>query len=528
MTSATRSMHRVMWRQVRVSTAVMGALLVLMIRVGVESYDASGGLLGMRSLNALLKNPAITALAGRVAKLNSAGAFVEWKMGMYIALAVALWAGLMATRLTRASEDEGTWDYLALSVAGRRPAFVTVMAVLTECSAIVGVVVFAVLVTASQHSTDALLYALAIAGVAWTGASLGVLGAQLFAPRRSATQVALAVIGVTYLVRMMADGADANGWLRWFTPFGWLENVGAFGNRSPVWLAPLLIVPMILFTFAWFEQGRRDVGLAVWVRADRSRARVTLLRSSWRFAWRERRSTMITWALGLAFFGLVVGYLTNAMVEFCKSDPAYVRLLDRWGYATMITAPGFIGQFCVVLAIGVSFLVVTLIAMIGTDLRQGRLDMPFANGGSRSQWLGSGVVATLIGIVVVALVCGAAMWAGVESSGTGLSLLDPIKGMLSAISTVPLLLGLSALFVAWWPRFAYVIMASLIALWYLVAELGPILHWPTWLIQSSPFHYLRIVPVERANWAAVAAFVLVGAICALAAFARFTTADITD
>jgi len=528
MKSAARSMHRVMWRQVRVGAVVMAGLLIVMIRVGVASYNASGGVLGMRSLNALLKNPAISALAGRVTSLNSAGAFVEWKMGMYIALAVALWAGLMATRLTRASEDEGSWDYLALSVAGRRPAFMTVVVVLAECCALVGAVVFVVLVTASQHAIDSLLYALAVAGVAWTGAALGVLGSQLFAPRRSATQVSLGVIGLVYLVRMMADGANANGWLRWLTPFGWLENVGAFGHRSPVWLVPMLMAPSALVGLAWFEQERRDVSIAVWTRADRSRAHVALLATSWRFAWRERRSTMITWALGLAFFGLVVGYLTNAMIEFCRSNAAYVRLLDRWGLATMIAAPGFIGQFCVVLSVGVSFLVVTLIVMIGTDLRQGRLDIPFANGGSRSQWLGSGVVSTMVGIVLVALVCGAAMWAGVESSGTGIAFLVPIEGMLSAISTVPLLLGLSALFVAWWPRFAYVIMASLIALWYLVAELGPILHWPTWLVQASPFHYLRIVPVESANWLAVGAFVVIGALAAGAAFVRFATADITD
>ena len=521
-------MHRVMWRQVRVSAVVMVGLLIVMISVGVESYNASGGVLGMRSLNALLKNPAISALAGRVASLNSAGAFVEWKMGMYLALAVALWAGLLATRLTRASEDEGTWDYLALSVPGRRPAFWSAVAVLGECCALVGVVVFVVLVSSSQRAADSLLYALVIAGVGWTGASLGLLGSQLFAPRRSATQVSLGTIGLVYLVRMMADGANANGWLRWFSPFGWLENTGAFGHRAPVWLVPMLVVPAVLIAVAYVEQERRDVAIAVWTRADRSRARVTLLASSWRFAWRERRSTMVTWALGLAFFGLVVGYLTNAMVEFTRTDAAYVRLLNRWGYATMITAPGFIGQFCVILAVGVSFLAVTLIAMIGTDLRQGRLDIPFANGGSRSEWLGSGVVSTLTGIVVVALVCGASMWAGVESSGTAMALLDPVKGMLNAISTVPLLLGLTALLVAWWPRFAYVIMASLIALWYLVAELGPILHWPTWLVQASPFHYLRIVPVEPANWPAVGAFVVIGAIAAAAAFARFATADVTD
>ena len=526
MSSARSSMHRVMWRQVRVNTMVIMGLVVVIIAVGIKSYSASGGAEGMKSLDALARNPAISALYGRVDSLNSAGAFVAWKMGMWIALACALWAGLTATRLLRASEDEGTWDFLAVSEPGREPAFVAAVAVLAECSILIGVVVFASLAVGAQSLASSLLYGLAMAGVTWSGAMLGALGSQLFAPRRSSSQLSLGAVGVLFLIRMLADGASANGWLRWFTPFGWLENVNAFGRRSPVWLAPLLVAPLVALGVAWFEQRRRDVGLAIWTRTDRSTAKTRLLSTPWLFAWRERRSTMVAWALGLGFFGLVVGYLTDALVQFSTSNPSYVKILEKWGLSSAITTGGFIGEFCVILALAISFLVVTLLVMIGTDMRQGRLDIPFASGTSRSTWLASGLVSTLVGVVLVAFVCAVAMWAGAEASGTSVPFATPLAGMMGSISAVPLLVGLTAFLVALWPRWAYVIMSAVLTLWYLIALLGPALQWPTRLIQLSPFHYLRVVPVQSVDWRAVLVFVLIGLVTGALGFATFARIDV--
>ena len=85
------SIHALIWRQIRVSTAVISLLLLIVIRAGESAFYSSGGAAGMSTFVALLKNPAISALYGRANSLGSAGAFVSWKMGMYMALAAALW-----------------------------------------------------------------------------------------------------------------------------------------------------------------------------------------------------------------------------------------------------------------------------------------------------------------------------------------------------------------------------------------------------------------------------------------------------
>jgi len=236
MRRAPASVHTLIWRQIRVPTAVIAALVVLVVRVGISSYSLSGGARGMVGLRPVIENPAVSALYGRVTSLPNAGAFVEWKMGMFVALAIAMWSALMATRVTRGSEDDGTWDLLVVSRVGRQPALASAMGVLFEAGVAVGAATFLMLVSGGQRTGDSLLYGLAMVGIAWSGAALGLLGAQFFAPRRSASQVALCSIGLLFIVRVLADGSTGNEWLRWVTPFGWLENVGAFHHRAEMWL----------------------------------------------------------------------------------------------------------------------------------------------------------------------------------------------------------------------------------------------------------------------------------------------------
>ena len=161
----------------------------------------------MIALRPVIENPAVSALYGRVTSLTNAGAFVAWKMGMFVALAIAMWAALMATRVTRGGEDDGTWDLLVVSRIGRQPALASAMLVLFEAGVVVGAATFLTLYSGGQRVSDSALYGLAMVGIAWSGVALGLLGSQFFAPRRSASQVALCSVGLLFIVRVLGDGS---------------------------------------------------------------------------------------------------------------------------------------------------------------------------------------------------------------------------------------------------------------------------------------------------------------------------------
>lgn len=528
MRRASTSVHALVWRQIRTSTVVVSALLLSFVKVGLVSFNASGGVTGMRSMQVLLKNPAISALYGRAKSLPTAGSLVQWKMGMYLAFAVAIWSGLMATRVTRGGEDDETWDLLVVGRTGRQPALAIAMAVLAESGLAVGLVTFLTFLSGSQGTTDSLLSSLGIVGMAWCGGAIGVLSSQLFSPRRSATQVALSALGLAFILRMFADATASNGWIRWATPFGWLENIGAFQHRSVVWCAPLFLGSLAITFIAWRLQEHRDIGIAWWTRADRSQARLTWLKTPWRFAWRERRSTFGVWAVGLVALGLTFGYLTNALVQFCRSDPAFVKLLNRWGYGSMVTGRGFVSEVCVIMAVALGFLVVTMLCMVATDQVQGRLDLPLAFGTSRTKWMASAVFSTTLTTLTIALCCGVATWAGVVVSGTSMSVAVPLEGMLNALTTAPLIAGVCVLVIATTPRFSYIIMAALLSVMYIIAVLGPTLSWPRWLLDLSPFYHLKLVPDVATNWGATIVMTAAGIVAGALGWARFVRGDLAN
>jgi ABC-2 type transport system permease protein len=480
----------------------------------------------MIALRPVIENPAVSALYGRVTSLTNAGAFVAWKMGMFVALAIAMWAALMATRVTRGGEDDGTWDLLVVSRIGRQPALASAMLVLFEAGVVVGAATFLTLYSGGQRVSDSALYGLAMVGIAWSGVALGLLGSQFFAPRRSASQVALCSVGLLFIVRVLGDGSAGNVWLRWLTPFGWLENVGAFHQVVLVWLLPLLIVPTGTAISAWRLQRDRDIGSAWWTRADRSRSRESFLRTPWRFAWRERWGMLAAWTVGLGVLGLVVGYLTNALVQLCRTDPGYVKLLKRWGFGSMVTGRGFIAEACVLFAVAISFMVAALLVSIGTDSAQGRLDLPLSYGTSRAKWLASGVVTTVVATVAISSFCALATWVGVVVSGTTMGLRAPLEGMANALTMAPWLIGLSILLVSLTPRFSFLVIAMMLTVFYIDAVLGPIMRWPEWLLDGSPFYHLHLVPVVPSNWGATLSLTLIGVAAGLLGLGIFTRRDV--
>ena len=521
-----RSARGVAWRQIRLTTAVMAALLVVIVTVAVATYNISGGAIALTGVSALLRNPAFRALYGDFTALDTAGAYVLWKVGIVVTLAVAIWAALGATRVTRGAEDTGTWDLLVIERVSRATVYRETVGVLALSGVAVGLVVFAALVANGQRPLDSALYGAGLTGLAWCAQATGLVASELLAPRRSATQMALGAIGVGYLARMVADASTNGSWLTSLTPFGWLERVGAFQHHEAGWLVPLLVTPVLVVAVLAPMAGRRDVGSAWWRRTDRGTVRPALLASPWRFAWRELASTLVVWLVVTGVVGLVIGYLTNALVTFGRTDRSFARLLARWHLGQLVSVRGYVGEIGTFLALGLGFFVVSVVATVGADAVSGRLELPLGNGAGRRAWLGSTSIVAGVGAVLVAVVTAVGIWVGVGSGGSSLSLPTALAATTNALTEVPLVLGVAALAVALVPRLVQVTLSGLLALSYLDAVLGPPLHWPAAVVDVSIYHYARLVPAVAPDWGTVAGFVIVGTIALAAAIGWFARRDL--
>ena len=155
----------------------------------------------------------------------------------------ALWAVFATVRVLRGEEDQGRWDLLlAEPVDGGRAMGIHLAVVGAGC-AVLGLAIAAVLLGAGQPASGSFLYGAGVALLVATGMGLGALSAQLFGQRRRAAGVAGGAVGAFYVVRMLADAGSSLGWLRWFTPFGWVEQLRAFAGNDLLPLVPLVVLP---------------------------------------------------------------------------------------------------------------------------------------------------------------------------------------------------------------------------------------------------------------------------------------------
>ena len=528
MNSAVTSVHALVWREMRRNTLVIAALTAVIIETGLRSYSASGGAAGMIGLQPLLENPAVAALYGRISTLNTGGAFVVWKMGAVVVMMVAIWAALSATRLTRAHEDDGNWDIVVIGRRDRREVLRTTTLVLGEMGVVVAVAAGATMRAGGQSSSGSLYYALGILAIAWSGAVVGLLSAQIAAPRRAASQLALALVVLAFLVRVVADAGSSLEWLRQLSFFGWVEKIGAFDHVHAESLLPALAGPLVCVGFVWWSQDRRDVGGALYTHADTAAPRSALLASPWSFAWRQRQSVWLWWSLGLAVFGAVLGYLTHALVALARSDASYRALLQHWGMGAMVTGVGFVAFASTVMSVVFTLLVVSWVSSVGADEVKGYLDVAFATGSRRATWMASVVATALLCVVVAAVATVVAMWCGVRLSGTDVAISTVAEAVAGSLALVPFMAGLSVWLVARVPRMAFAAGSVLVIVTYVAQILGPVLKWPRLVLEANPFHYLRTVPVNPFNVGGFVGVTLVGLVIGALGAWRYARRDLVS
>ena len=82
--------------------------------------------------------------------------------------------------------------------------------------------------------------------------------------------------------------------------------------------------------------------------------------------------------------------------------------------------------------------------------------------------------------------------------------------------------------VARWPRLAFALGAVLVIVTYVAQILGPVLKWPTLVLEVNPFHYLRSVPVDPFNVGGFLGVTFVGAVIGAAGLWRYTRRDVAN
>ena len=138
-------------------------------------------------------------------------------------------------------------------------------------------------------------------------AGVAGIAAQIGSDARAANSIAVATLGIAFILRGYIDASQAGEWAVWLTPLGWLEQVrpASENNAWPLLLA--LLFAVVLAAVALALHARRDFGLGM-VAPRPGPDRGGLVASVWGLALRINRGSLISWLMAFAGLGAVFGY----------------------------------------------------------------------------------------------------------------------------------------------------------------------------------------------------------------------------
>lgn len=493
---------RQIWFGALVVTAATGLLMWLGTVAYHKSQTSSGGL-----MTAMADIPAMRAVYGLPTAISTLGGFAVWRVELFVTLIGTVWMVLAATRVLRGSEETGRMDLVLANPLSLTRSTAASLAALFAVPLLATLAVGSVLQGLGAAAGGSWLYAAGIGLLFATFAAVAAAASQLIPERRRTAGLAMGVLLATFVIRMWADGSTSAGWARWATPFGWVEQLHAFGGNDLWPLIPLLAAPVVLVAVTLVLARQRDTGAGVARAADTKQASTRLLSRPLAFATRRRIAEVAAWGVGLVVLGLLSGGLSESYVGFPQSQPEATKLLQQMGWGAAVTPGGFI-------AIMDTFYVVVLaayaIACMHTDYDDeitNRLDLPYSNLVTRTGWAGSTVATAAAALIALTVMLGLATWAGSAIADAGLSAGDSLAAAANVLPVAVLFLGLAMLLHGVRPSWTTGVTGVLAIGLYMIELIGPGLSWPNWVLDLSPYHHLALVPAEPAAWAALAVMV---------------------
>jgi ABC-2 type transport system permease protein len=469
-------------------------------------------------------NPATRMLQGVPHGLDSAGGFAVWDGGWVLELIIAVWAVLVVTALLRGEEDAERSDLLLVGPARARHLTVLTLLVVGACSLVTGAAVSAALLATGSGWGGSALFGVGLAGFMATFAGIAAVTSQIVDVRRRAAGFAAGLMGVSLLLRMVANSTDGRAWVGWLTPFGWMDQLAPFGDPRRLALVVLIVVPVLLLGAAVEIRDRRDTGGALLVTRDSRRPRLRQLGGPAAFAWRINGPVLTGWVLGLGAYAFVMGALLQTMTDFVTRDPNYKRTLAELGLGGTLDVDTFVGVMGVILGVGFALYATWRIGAVRAEEESGRADNLLTRPLSRSRWLLGHACLTVVAAVLLTVLAGFAMSVGAVVSGSdGVTLISALGAVLNTTSVVILVTGLALLTFGVLPRLTIAVPASVTVGGYVLSLLGPALSWPGWVIDLSPFTHLAYVPAQPFDATSAIIMTLAGCVagaCGMAAFSR--------
>ncbi|GAA2884281.1 exporter of polyketide antibiotics [Actinoplanes cyaneus] len=433
---------------------------------------------------------------------DSLGELVVWRSG-FVPVMIGLAALLTVIRHTRAEEEAGRSDLLRATVVGRWAQLAAALLVTMLSGLMIGLLVTGSMIGAGEPREGSIAFGALFTLSAWLFAGVAAIAAQLTTSSRGARMTAVLVLGISFVLRMGGDisaiGDGRLAWLSWLSPLGWAQKIIPYGedNWAPAVIA--LLGTVMAVAVAGVLLARRDLGAGLLASRLGPAHAGAGLSSPLGLAWRLHRGLLLGWTAGFAALGVVFGGVGTSVVQLAATSNEVADTFSKIGGSGSITDAYFASTT------GICALVVSLYAIQATlrmrdEEQNGHAELILGTAVGRTSWAAGHLLFALLGPAVAMAVQGAA---------AGLTFGDPGPVLGAALAQLPAIWVLGAvtvLLVGAVPRFAAVAWGT-VAVSLLILLVGPLLEFPQWAMDVSPFTHVPQLPA--ASFSAVPEIVLI-------------------
>jgi ABC-2 type transport system permease protein len=490
--AGTRALLRLALRLDRVWLSVWIVILAITPAATAAQYkqiypDAKS----LEGVSAVISNPSLVAVNGPLFQV-SLGGLTAWKIGATEFILVALMSILTLIRHTRTEEESGRLELLGATVVGRYAPLTAALA----CVALgnLGVVVLVALFLAATGLpvTGAVAFGLATGLVGMAFGAIAALTAQLTDSARSASAMAIGVLGAAYLLRALGDTGPI--WVTWISPIGWAMRIRAYAGEQWWVLALPLLLTLALSTVAYALVSRRDLGAGLLPQRPGPAVAAASLSTAFGLAWRLQRGLLLGWFIAMVLSGALLGGVADSINGAIVNNQQLNDYLARLGGAKGLTDEYLAAVYGIVGVVAACYTVQATLRMRGEETGN-RLESVLATRVGRVQWALSHVVFALLGTAVLLAAAGVA---GGLSYGSQIGDIGGQVSSLLAAAMVQLpatwvLAGLGLALFGLAPRLCGLTWAALVAC-ALLFDLGALLGLSQWVIDVSPFTHVPKLP----------------------------------
>ena len=455
------------------------------------------------------------------------GGYSAWRVGGTLAIAAAIFGIFAAVRALRGEEDTGRMELVLAGALTRRTAYLAALSAIAAGTLLLWLAETVGFVLGGLGAGGAAYLALATASVIPVYVGVGALVSQLAPSRRTALELGNALVGVSLLLRVVADTSSGAGWLRWTTPLGWAEELRPFTSREQplALLLPLAATALLLFAAAKIY-ATRDIGTGLLPARDSSPARLRLLSSPFAQGLRSERPTILAWLLSVSVFAFILGAVSTS-ISTADVSASMEREIAKLGGGSITTPTGYMAFVFIFFMLATSLFVCAQVAAARHEEADERVETLLSLPVSRGNWLGGRLVLAAAVSLVLALAAGFFSWAGAASQGEEISLARMLEAGANCMPPTLLFLGIAALMFALIPRASAAAAYGLVTLAFLWQLTGALLSAPKWLLELTPFAHVGLVPAQPFRAGAATVMLALAASCGLAALWAFRRRDLT-